>query len=423
MTSFSARPDDAVVRDTGQTERGCAVADPPGSVLDLSVPPELGDLIDFPLLNMNTDPGSEGAPRDEMGEAHDEKADQLIRLRCTVRSLTGKETLRRMSGGGVMSDTGANSCLTNSEDNLVRCMDISPVTVGLAMTPGSTDAPTPFTCRRMGYMPMLQEDGVHHYQPFLIHPRASDTIMSPEAIMNSSSVFRRFAQMGVKGHTEGLLSFYDGSGDLRMSLPLVKRNGLYYSPIESVVPDDVPIRPQVSFFDMTDDVGGKKPVLRVRLPPIDESVEMRHPCDQDDVVMNAQVDAIPSDARAPRRTIIRRRPSTPAKQLEAELWAARLGFCGERQLLDLPDGVTGTPNQFEPHPFRFVDLKEQARIRKQRANRVADRVAARGQRFFVDFGFLRSSTEDYSQPNQDKDRVVESFDGFNCYLLIVDESS
>jgi hypothetical protein len=39
----------------------------------------------------------------------------------------------------------------------------------------------------------------------------------------------------------------------------------------------------------------------------------------------------------------------------------------------------------------------------------------------MDFGFLWSSTFDYSRPHQSLDRIVTSFDGFLSYLLVVDE--
>jgi hypothetical protein len=39
----------------------------------------------------------------------------------------------------------------------------------------------------------------------------------------------------------------------------------------------------------------------------------------------------------------------------------------------------------------------------------------------MDFGFLRASTSDFSRPDKDRDRVVTSFDGYNAYLIIVDE--
>jgi hypothetical protein len=44
-----------------------------------------------------------------------------------------------------------------------------------------------------------------------------------------------------------------------------------------------------------------------------------------------------------------------------------------------------------------------------------------GQRYFCDFGFIRSSTTDYSRPSPATDRIVHSVDGFNSYLLVVDE--
>ena len=43
-----------------------------------------------------------------------------------------------------------------------------------------------------------------------------------------------------------------------------------------------------------------------------------------------------------------------------------------------------------------------------------------GARLFCDFGFIRSSTDDYQTPDAERDRVVKSFHGFNSYLAIVD---
>ena len=54
---------------------------------------------------------------------------------------------------------------------------------------------------------------------------------------------------------------------------------------------------------------------------------------------------------------------------------------------------------------------------------MAQKVYGAGECFYVNFGFLCSSTEDFSRPNEDADRVLQSFDGFNSYLLIVYEHS
>jgi hypothetical protein len=41
----------------------------------------------------------------------------------------------------------------------------------------------------------------------------------------------------------------------------------------------------------------------------------------------------------------------------------------------------------------------------------------------MDFGFIRASSINYSQPHVPSDRVVKSYDGYNSYLLIVDDNS
>ena len=75
------------------------------------------------------------------------------------------------------------------------------------------------------------------------------------------------------------------------------------------------------------------------------------------------------------------RPTNLARQLESELWAARMGHCGEDQLNSLATRADGLPNSFVFHPFRYIDWKEQARIRKRAALRVAQKVHDAGARF------------------------------------------
>ena len=72
----------------------------------------------------------------------------------------------------------------------------------------------------------------------------------------------------------------------------------------------------------------------------------------------------------------------------------RFGSPGEHQLDVLPLHVVGTPPIFNYHPFRY-DFKEQAYIRKQAAQRSAERIPTCGAKFFMDFAFMQSSSEDY----------------------------
>jgi hypothetical protein len=101
----------------------------------------------------------------------------------------------------------------------------------------------------------------------------------------------------------------------------------------------------------------------------------------------------------------------------------RFGSPGEHQLDVLPSHVIGTPPVFEYHPFRSIDFKEQAYIRKQAARRTAERLPTCGAEFFMDFAFMRSSTDDYKRPNKATDRIVTSYDGHSSHLIVVDGAS
>jgi hypothetical protein len=41
----------------------------------------------------------------------------------------------------------------------------------------------------------------------------------------------------------------------------------------------------------------------------------------------------------------------------------------------------------------------------------------------MDFGFIRVLSVDYRRPNVTSDRVINSYDGYSSYLLIVDNKS
>jgi hypothetical protein len=116
-------------------------------------------------------------------------------------------------------------------------------------------------------------------------------------------------------------------------------------------------------------------------------------------------------------------PISKDKQLESDLWLLRLGSPSVSQLDRLPGNATGLPSVFEHHPFRFIDFKAQAEIRKQAVQRSAVRTIKQKQKFYMDFGFMRASTSNFSQADMSKDHVVLSNDGVPSYLLIVNEAS
>jgi hypothetical protein len=65
----------------------------------------------------------------------------------------------------------------------------------------------------------------------------------------------------------------------------------------------------------------------------------------------------------------------------------------------------------------------QAWIRKNAARRHACKVDEAGAQFYMDFGFIHASSNNYQRPNTQSDCVIDSYDGYSSYLLIVDDKS
>jgi hypothetical protein len=108
---------------------------------------------------------------------------------------------------------------------------------------------------------------------------------------------------------------------------------------------------------------------------------------------------------------------------ESELWMLCLGSPGEDQLDLLTGNVTGILSGFHYYSFCFIDWKEEARVQKKAVGKSAECTTDVGRQFYMDFGFMRALPSDYSRPNKKHDRVIDSWDGYSSYLLVVDEAS
>ncbi len=96
----------------------------------------------------------------------------------------------------------------------------------------------------------------------------------------------------------------------------------------------------------------------------------------------------------------------------------QLGSPGEDQLDLLTGKVTGIPPGFHYHPFRFIDWKEEAWVQKKATGKSAARTTDIGRKFYMDFGFMRASSSNYSRPNKMTDWVIDSLG----WVLIVSSS-
>ena len=279
----------------------------------------------------------------------------------------------------LLMDGGANICVTGDLFNLVSVVDITPMPIDAALTAPETSLDD--CCTKRGFIPLQCVDGSVYWQLCFYCANITETIISPQAIIASSDVFCSWMQTGFHDGRPGAIRFDSADGLLSMHISLEFYEGLYYCNTDIVTVDPAPPSPPQ--------------VFRVATP------------------------GPPSTLRRPSRYT----PVSKSKQLESELWLLRLGSPGVTQLDRLPGNVLGLPSEFDHHPFRFIDFKAQAQIRKQAAQRSAVRTSDRRRRFYMDFGFMRASASDFGKRSKATDRVVFSYDGYSSYLLVVDEAS
>jgi hypothetical protein len=317
-----------------------------------------------------------------------------------------------MDSKGKMTDSGANCSMTNNKhllDNITQLEQ--PINIGVALTE-KDDEYSYALCTHAGQLPIVCDDGSIIRTFCFYNPHATDTIISPQAIVDASTEFDTWTQIGRKLGQPGELSF--GGKQRTSKITLHQQNGLYYC---NSIKYNIYHLEQIQ----EDIILNVEDIQR-------EQAECEHTaCDQFPTMAPdpMEYDGIPSNptihrTRQPPRTR-KYTPTSKAKILESETWYLRMGGCNETQLKALGSNATGVPPNLEFHPFRYIDFKEQARIRKQPVGNNPLKVCARAKRFYIDFGFLRASTDDFTKPNAKKDRIIQSFDGYSSYVLVVDE--
>jgi hypothetical protein len=300
---------------------------------------------------------------------------------CGVRGddMTSVKILRIAETNGKLIDGGSNLSVTGDLTILLDVSDITPIDISVALDGKSTSLDNRITKR--GLLPLTLSDGSVYYQTCFYCVNMVETIISPAAILASSDVFYYWNQEGCKDPTApGRIRFTSKDNILSMIFNLEYLKVYYCSSDIFTVNQDTPAR-----------------------------VNCRHTTTPPSTDIS----------RTPSKFI----PTSHACQVESEVWLAHLGSPGEGQLYLLSGQIIGTPPVFEYHPFRSIDFKEQAYIRKQAAQRVAKRIPTCGAEFFMDFAFMRASTSDYKRPNKHTDRIVTSYDGYASHLVIVDSAS
>jgi hypothetical protein len=227
---------------------------------------------------------------------------------------------------GELVDTGGNFCMCNDRSKLMNVQPIAPFGINMAAVQEKI-APT---CTHRGDFPIPMLEGSVYYTPMYYNSQASDSIISPQAIcLNSSGYLTRWSQDGSTTSASGTITFFNKYGDAVIRLDLKEKNGLFYTETNTMALDHS--------NPSTQPTGNRAVFLHT-----EEGIE--------DEEASLDWDSLFSPAHANFHT--RDTKSTPRQQqVEADLWQARLGHCGQWQLRVIPHAVEGTPSEFNPHPF------------------------------------------------------------------------
>ena len=151
---------------------------------------------------------------------------------------------RILTPDGSLMDSGANICITNSLAILIDAINITPFTFSIGRD-GATHS-VDICCTKRGLLPLAMMDGSLYYKPCYYCKNATETIISPQAVVNASDTFISWHQTGHKSGITGSIQFESLSGLLLMTLRLHSINGLYYRPLGVLTVNSNPICPRDS---------------------------------------------------------------------------------------------------------------------------------------------------------------------------------
>ncbi len=257
-----------------------------------------------------------------------------------------------------MMDSDANICVTGILGILVDIKVIHPLPISVATSTNHFSLNA--CCTKKGLIHLTLTNGSTYYQECYYCKNATETIISPDAILQSSNTLVSWYQEGHKQDGPGSICFTSKSGLYSITLSLEKHKGLYYCPTD--------------MFTISSDSAHPNhlAIKHIALPATQAIPLCRRDCRYQPVNQN----------------------SFP----ESELWMQLLGTPGEDQLSLLPTCVMGIPSNLQHHPFHFIDWREEAGIQKQAAQCSAERTTEARRRYYMDFGFMRASTSYYDHP-------------------------
>ncbi len=142
-----------------------------------------------------------------------------------------------------MVDGGANICVTGLLELLVDVEPIPPLPISGATKTAKFSLDS--CCMMKGLLPLTLDDGSFYYQLCYYCKNASETTISPDAILQASDILVHWHQEDHRHGGMGQIRFSSDSGLYTITLSLEKRDGLYYCPTDVFTVTKDPTRPGV----------------------------------------------------------------------------------------------------------------------------------------------------------------------------------
>ena len=143
---------------------------------------------------------------------------------------------------GSLIDGGANICITGDLTSLFDVVAIPPLSISVAV---EGDSSIDDCCTAHGMTPLQLDDGSIYWQVCYYCKNATETIISPEAIIAASDTLVHWTQEGHRGDAPGSIRFSSDSGLYSITLHLEKRDGLYYCPTDVFTVDKDPVHQHI----------------------------------------------------------------------------------------------------------------------------------------------------------------------------------
>ena len=256
-------------------------------------------------------------------------------------------------------DSGANKSVTNDRHILQTYKSITPIPVfGVGK-----DA---IACHLLGYGYVTLNTNNHIPLQIRVYysPSCSGTIISPNAVVRDNKIFTSWAQISHLDSGTATVQFFNRHNPhSRISINLQMHNSLWYA---------------------------QQPYIKMRQQATLQDKICYLSSDTDDCTMI----------------------HTLNKATEYELWHQRLMHVGKNCLENIDKCAHGVPS-LRRHPFHQCQICDEMNITKTHSHELShDNIERFGQRFQMDFGFMRGAQGDRTN--------IPSHEGYNSYLLIVD---